>query len=492
MASLEHLSLTQTIEKINELINSGNGDTGRLFHILEFLKKKKPLYHSDQIYLESKLNSTFAVEDDIKNNVEDNFSQKINQLIENGIGDLGRLQHISDMISDNKQLYNSDIQYLQSKLSSDHVVIEKVKPAIVLKLPEIQPTSQKISKVVKTDLSVKNSEQSKINIRGSMPKGWTSTNAVEELDVVSKKIKDEKEKIQQQEKISDTLNFNKLKLTELVTHRKEYEQKVSQEKQSLESQIKDERLNIATQTKLSQDIVNQQEELEKVKKARTIVIKKINSEKSKITKDLLHQKKQLVEAQLEQEHLEKQIETERTLLAKMTDEQKSQLIHQAKIASEIKLKKIELEKMNYDYEDILSQIKEEQTKITESQKIQSLIKSQEDELIKAKEERLELVNTISQEKLALFKMNKEEQAKLKSQNDLIKKLKKDEKAFDLLKKKREKIDLKIKSKNVKLKEKQAKLKKQIDEKNKKLKSIGKSTKINAVTSKVSKTKPKSK
>ena len=44
-----------TLTKIQKLISSGNGDTGRLQFILEFLKQGKILYRSDQSYLESKL-----------------------------------------------------------------------------------------------------------------------------------------------------------------------------------------------------------------------------------------------------------------------------------------------------------------------------------------------------------------------------------------------------------------------------------------------------
>ena len=36
MSELEPLSLTQTIEKVGNMIETGNGDTGRLYHILEF------------------------------------------------------------------------------------------------------------------------------------------------------------------------------------------------------------------------------------------------------------------------------------------------------------------------------------------------------------------------------------------------------------------------------------------------------------------------
>ena len=339
MSELESISLTQMIEKINELIDSGNGDAGRLYHILEFLKNKKPLYRSDQIYLESKLNTSFEIDETTED--ENDYLPQIKKLIETGQGDPGRLQHISDMISDNKQLYNSDIQYLQSKLSPN-LNVAKIVISHAAPKPE-NHTSTKIkletkSKTVSVDPP---KTTKKIVTRGSMPKGWTSQNVSNETNEIYEKIENENEKIHEQEKISNELNSNRLKLSELITHRKEYEQKVTQEKNSLESQIKNERLNIETQTKLSRDILLQKEELEKVKKARTHVIKKINSEKSKISTDLLHQKKQLVSAQLEQEEIEKQIEHEQILLAKMTEEQKSQLTNQSKIAAEIKDKKAE-------------------------------------------------------------------------------------------------------------------------------------------------------
>jgi len=57
---MEELTLAQTREKVEHLMDTGKGDPGRLYHILEFLKNNKPLYHSDQIYLENKLNSSFA------------------------------------------------------------------------------------------------------------------------------------------------------------------------------------------------------------------------------------------------------------------------------------------------------------------------------------------------------------------------------------------------------------------------------------------------
>ena len=60
---LEQVTLTQTITKVEGLIDTGKGDSGRFNHILEFLKNNRPIYQSDQIYLENILNSTFSVEE---------------------------------------------------------------------------------------------------------------------------------------------------------------------------------------------------------------------------------------------------------------------------------------------------------------------------------------------------------------------------------------------------------------------------------------------
>ena len=53
---MEKLTVLETIDKIEKLIDENSGDIGRLEHIVDFLKKEKPLYNTDRIYLESKIN----------------------------------------------------------------------------------------------------------------------------------------------------------------------------------------------------------------------------------------------------------------------------------------------------------------------------------------------------------------------------------------------------------------------------------------------------
>jgi len=473
MSELEPLSLTQTIEKVDNLIDAGIGDTGRLYYILEFLKNNRPLYHSDQIYLENKLGTLFVVEEEI---IEENKTlPKIKELIHNGIGDPGRLQHIYDMVADNKPLYHSDVVYLESKLSppipepSTVVTHTLDVPEYVESIPEKLPSK----------------------IKDTMPKGWNySDNS--ELKTISESITHEEELVNQQNNVSAELDSNRLKLSQLISNRKKHEQKVLHEKSLLQSQIQDEHLRIETQTKVSNDILKQKEELEKIKNERVIVIEKINSEKLKVSNDLLQQKKQLVQTQLEQEKIEKQIKNEQVFLAKTAEDQKLRLSLQTKVAHEIKLKQTELGQTRQDYDAIKSQISKEKSKITESLKLKKLIKSQEKDLIKAKEIRLDLINTISKEKDSLSKLTLEEKSKIQSQALLVKQLKKEEKFLESLQKKHDKIEQQIKKKNQKLKEKQEKIKKQISIKNKKLESLKiKSSSKKSVTKQKLSTKKKS-
>lgn len=459
MTQLEQLSLNQTISKVDSLIDNGNGDAGRLYHILEFLKNSKPLYQSDKVYLENKLQTSFSVEEEL---VEENkLLPRIKELIDSGDGDPGRLQYIYDTLLDNKHLYHSDANYLELKL---HPTIKETIP--------VEPPKKSIIETQKITQEIIESKSS-LKTKGVLPKGWSQDTINENAEHLTTNIEEEQQKIKTQEKISDEINRQRNNLSQLISHRKEYEQKIIQEKSSLESQIKEERVRIETQTKISNEIIEQKDELEKVKKERSLIIKKIALEKNKISKELLSQKRQLVQAQLEQEKIEKQIAREQELLAKMANEQKARLLEQAQIAREIKSKQIELDTAKQDYDDITSQVNEEKVKFTESEKLKKLIKSQEHDLIKAKEERLNLINTIAAEKEIISKKANDEKLKLKSQIELTKQLKREEKTYDLLKKKREKIESQIKIKNKKLKEKQQKLKKQIEEKNKKLKSVSK-------------------
>ena len=452
------------MSKIESLISNGEGDVGRLYHILESLKNNHPLYHSDKIYLEKKLHSPFSTESEPVQ--ENTLLPKIKNLIDSGIGDPGRLQHIYDVLLNNKILYDSDSQYLESKLKIAHKEFKIINEESYSENHEITST-QFDKKIITTPTHT-------VKTKGTMPRGW-SVNVEPQIDEITKNIKNEQDKIEEQQKINNEILLQRKNLSQLIAHRQEYDEKIKQEKLFIESQINEERNRIQLQTKLSNEIILQKEELAKIKQEKLSISKKIESEKIKISRDLLLQKKQLAEAQLEQEKIGKQIQNEKELLAQMANDQKDRLSIQAQIAHEIISKQSELEKTKKDYEYIVSQVKEEKAKFAESEKLKKLIKIQEQDLIKTKEKRLTLIDIIAKEKELIIKKTEEEKSKLKSQSELAKQLKKEEKMYDALKKKREKLEIQIKSKHQKLKEKQQILKNQILKKDKELRLVAKAT-----------------
>ncbi|HSB84468.1 MAG TPA: chromosome segregation protein SMC [Nitrosarchaeum sp.] len=475
MDTQKHLTKTQIINKIQDLIETNNGDVGRLYHILEFLKQDKSLYQSDQKYLENKLSSSFIIINDEKPE-ENQILPKIQTLINLGSGDPGRLQHIYDVLSKNKALYHSDQVYLEQQLESNNIHKKNTEIDFQnnIKIELEHKNKTNVSKEI-----IHKPTQITPKLRGLMPKDWNPPeNNLHELTGVYEKIKTEEELLNENKKIHDEINIQRSKLSQIILNRKEYEKQVALEKSILDSEIKEEHLNIQAQTKLSEQILLQKNELEKVKSERIELMKKIESEKDKVSKELEFQKNQLLQTRKEQEEIEKQIKDEQDVLSKMLDEQKTNLFKQSEISRDIKEKQTDLEKTKKEFEEISSQVSNEKTKLVESEKLKKLIKSQENDLNKAKKERLKIDNTIAKEKEHIAKKTKEEQEKLKMQVILAKQLADEKMALEEIKQKREKIQIQIKSEKQKLKDEQQKIKKQINKKNTQIKpNIVKSNKL---------------
>ena len=465
----QYITQTQIIKKIVSIIDANDGDVGRLSYILEFLKQNKPLYHSDHMYLENKFNMLFMIIDDEKPK-ENELISKIQKLIDSTNGDPGRLQHICDMLCQNKPLYHSDQVYLENKLGTNNISLKNnithFDVNIEDKIKHMNKFEQKIT------LTEVKHNPTPLKLRGLMPKDWhPPENNSNELTGIYEKIKTEEELLNDRQKIYDEINLQRSKLSQLILNRKDYEKQVLLEKTLLESQITEEHISIQTQTKISEQIISQKVELEKVKSERNELMKKIAIEKETMAKDLQYQKNQLTQTQLEQEEIEKQIKQEQILLSEMIEEQKFNLRKQTQIAREIREKQTDLEKTKKECDIIISQVTQEKTKLDESEKLKKLIKLQENDLIKVKGERLKIIEIITREKENIFKKTKEEQNKLQIQGILAKQLENEKKTLEKIKQKRKKVETQIKIKNQKLKIQQQKIKKQILEKNKKLKSL---------------------
>ncbi|EPA05601.1 hypothetical protein [Candidatus Nitrosarchaeum limnium] len=341
----KQVTQTQIIKKIENLIDTNSGDIGRLYHILECLKQSKPLYHSDQMYLENKIKGQFIIVDE-DSPKENPLLSKIQTLIDSGVGDPGRLQYMYDKVSQNKPLFHSDQVYLENKLKSSTDNLKNNSENFENLSVDDNIIEQESKNNEITPNIVSNTTQYQLpKLRGTMPKGWNPPeNKSDELTGLYEKIKTEEESLKEHKKIHSEIEIQRSKLAQLILNRKEYENQVSLEKSLLDSQIKEEHLKIQEQTKLSEQIILQKAEIEKVKTERNELMKKITIEKEQVAKELEYQKNQLSQIRTEQEEIEKQIKIERLSLSKMLEEQKVNLQKQSQINLEIKEKQVDLEK----------------------------------------------------------------------------------------------------------------------------------------------------
>lgn len=205
------LTVNETISRIQELMDNGKGDAGRLNFILEFIKNNKPLYKSDHQYLEKKLQAQISAIIPDKEEKQDNTLDQVQQLIKSGIGDVGRLQFIYEVLLSGKKLYKSDQIYLESKLEEekhqeeeqitikhDENVISQLKTKLAICNDKILWLEAIIAKTKQKATELGKPQEVISKLRGTMPKGWKPTTDSKELSEIDKQIKSEEEKLEKQ------------------------------------------------------------------------------------------------------------------------------------------------------------------------------------------------------------------------------------------------------------------------------------------------------
>jgi len=408
------ITLDELLGNIQELMDSGEGDLGRLRFILMTLRRGNPLYKSDQKYLEKKLNTTFVLVEKHHEEPKPEFEliSSIRELIKLGIGDSGRLQFINETLQKGKPLYKSDQKYLNEKLNStispspitsniqDTPIIEResiteLKSDLVeanRKINHLETLLDKSKSKLEISMQTESPKQEVQLVKqspGIMPKGWVMPekehhqNVVleqkrNELAEISEKIKIENDKFEEQKRISQQIEIQKSKLTQLVLNRKEYEKQVEIEKNRLEEQIKTERQKVELQTKLAKQITNQKIELDCARIERDKIVKQIQEKQALISLELKKEKQNLENAKVEREKIEKQAQLEKTLIAEKIKEEKSRLEKQTILVQKIKQDQENLSEIKLEQKEITETIRQEKIKLAEQEKIkQEILKMKE-------------------------------------------------------------------------------------------------------------------
>ncbi len=422
----------EKIYAIQQMIESGHGDIGRLNFILESLKNHKKLFMSDQNYLDSKLESFFS------DSIGDKYIglpvlSSIRRLIEAGIGDPGRLEHLHNTLAQGKPLFESDQLYLDNKfriLSNleskyrEKLIRPKIENPQELDQIEInthsieqltlmlENSNLKISKLEKLlsdkQIEVIRPAQLKLatpELRGSMPKDWSPPQDLETSEVsgIYDKIKTEQEKLDEQKRLKDEITSQQSKLTQIILNREEYEKQVIAQREQLKEQVDYENQIVEKQSQLMAQIEQGRKALEQAKKDRV----KIEKDLQKEQKALKDQEKIINEVEEEGKFLE-QIKEKRSRLARLVQEERNKFFESKNIPEELRIQETNLSSIQ-----------------SEKQKIQQLVKSEENELKQIKKDQAQIQKEIQARLREIEKTKKAENEKMAKINSLQQKIAKE-------------------------------------------------------------------
>lgn len=359
----------QTLEEVKKLIETQGGDPGRLRYIYEFLQKGRQLYRSDRIYLEHKLQAEITIELPKPPSKQEELMKNIQKLLELKIGFPERLQFMKKCLEKNKPLFKTDQKYLEEKLQSIPKKLQrrtKIQPQKFVLPKDIQTQERKpfVPKFIpkftrsefsddyvnqlKTELFTAKETIQKLNSELEIAKNTIREQETiiesqkqqlielkkgilrpeeqkipksPEIEEIEKKILEETNKIEEQKSISEQIAKQKEKLNELISYREEYENRVNREKEILDEQIKIEKEKIAEKDKLVEKLTKQQEELNQSRAEREVILNQIKQEQETVDKEIERQQRELEKAKAEYEDLVKQFK-EKQKVKKDKDESK--------------------------------------------------------------------------------------------------------------------------------------------------------------------------
>ncbi|MFB5604294.1 MAG: hypothetical protein ACE5RK_07805 [Candidatus Nitrosomaritimum aestuariumsis] len=325
------ISTPDAILRIKKLIENKQGDAGRLQYISERLQNAKKLFHSDHIYLTNKI-SAEVIPIQIKEPTEyDEKIKDVKRLIGLKFGDPGRLRYILQTLEKNKELYHSDDIYLESKIEQFHEYTQGKKIKRKVRIPKQEPIREEFYESVEEQPKIEQPAQDipeKLQgieeaVLSQEPKQTSDLfDLIDDTPKVDLEIQQEREKISKLKHNHEQIKIQHDELSQLIAYRQEYEQKINQEKEILEKEIRIEQQKVKEKDELVADLIKNQSKLLQSKTEREVLLEQINIDKEKSENQLLEMQKELDELKEEYESLKKEIDSKKQNLEEQIKDQK--------------------------------------------------------------------------------------------------------------------------------------------------------------------------
>jgi len=294
------ISAQDAIVRIKRLIQTNQGDPGRLQYISERLENGKHLFHSDEVYLTHKISAEVIPSIRKEPSEKEKKIMDIKRLVALNLGDHDRLRHIYQMLQKDKPLFHSDESYLQSKINQLNEFTEgkrfrkdvferfvkRESPAeeALEQIPEPKSDEPNIRSTYDIPQQLEAIEDAVLSKEPR--KSSDLFDLIDEKSGESLEIQQEKEKLSQLKQKHEHVQIQREELAQLIEYRQKYEQKIRHEKEILEKEIQFEQEKVKEKDELVAQLIKNQSKLLQAKTEREVLQKQIEIDKAKSEKEL--------------------------------------------------------------------------------------------------------------------------------------------------------------------------------------------------------------
>ena len=336
-SEIPQISTPDAILRIKKLIEADQGDPGRLQFISESLQKGKTLFHSDRVYLYKKISADVIPAQIIQPTETDERLKNVKKLISLNFGEPGRLRYILQSLQNNKRLYHSDEDYIELKIEQFLRLSEgkRLKRRIRSKIPEsleetfTKTVPQEITEPVIAPPSQDIPEKlQEIEDAVLSPETKGTADLFDLLDdspKINAEIGKERERISKVKLNHEQIKVQRDELSQLIAYRQEYEIKINREKELLENEIKMEQEKVKEKDTLVEELIKNQSKLIQTKTEREVLVEQIKIDKEKSEVELKKRRDELEEFKKEYDALQNEIQSRKQNLDNQIDEQKEKL-----------------------------------------------------------------------------------------------------------------------------------------------------------------------
>lgn len=313
---------TFDIQMVESLIESGQGDQGRLMFIRRCMESGRRLYESDRTYLEALVAGYSAPAEDTADvtapSTEDDEIGMVCRLMQSRFGDQGRLEYMRRTLENGGPLHRSDAKYLRAKYAD---------------MPEAAPAAMH-GVVGERQPEVSDpAPQTRVEEAGDeLTEGITARTSA--LEAVKAEMESAQRQIEDDRRTLESISDYKSRLAGRIDMHQNLLQEIRDELRSVKGMIKEQSCSLEEMARALEAIRSERMQLEADSQRLVGVTAEIAEERKRLAaarkenRALKEKERSLTKSRKDIEKVNREMQKEHEKIAKKLEEEKSKLKEQ--------------------------------------------------------------------------------------------------------------------------------------------------------------------